>query len=84
MGDRTIQISSYIQAQNQYLNNYDFQNQKPGLYQLRGLIDDSTQRINEIGASGIQRRESDIYHKDIPINVDPMKINVLFKQIRNS
>jgi hypothetical protein len=33
--------------------------------------------------SGIARRESEVYHKDIPINPDPMKINVLFKNSGN-
>jgi hypothetical protein len=45
------------------------------------LIDDSTQRMVE--GSGIGRRESEVYHKDIPINPDPMKINVLFKNSGN-
>jgi hypothetical protein len=53
----------------------------PQLQHLKGLIDDSTQRMVE--GSGVARRDSEVYHKDIQINPDPMKINVLFKNSTN-
>ncbi len=36
-----------------------------------------------VEGSGIARRDSEFYHKDIQINPDPMKINVLFKNSTN-